>query len=99
MSAVIEVRGATKQFVARDGTSVPAVNNFSCAIAEGETVGLIGESGSGKSTLGRLMLGLITPDDGQIIFGGAPLAGRSKAELRSLRAKMQVVFQEPYASL
>jgi oligopeptide/dipeptide ABC transporter ATP-binding protein len=99
MSGVIEVRGVTKRFKGRDGTTVTAVNNFSCSVAAGETVGLIGESGSGKSTLGRLMLGLIAPDGGEITFEGIPLASRSKAELSRMRARMQVVFQEPYASL
>lgn len=99
MSALIETRGITKRFRARHGTTLTAVNDLSCTIAAGETVGLIGESGSGKSTLGRLILGLIPPDEGEVLFEGISLSQRSKAELSRLRAQMQVVFQEPYASL
>ena len=99
MSTVIDVRDVTKTFRGRNGSVLTAVNRVSCSIATGETVGLIGESGSGKSTLGRLMLGLMAPDSGEIQFEDAPLTGRSKAEMSRLRARMQVVFQEPYASL
>lgn len=99
MSPLIEAKGVDKWFRSPSGGVVKAVNNVSMSIAAGETVGLIGESGSGKSTLGRLMLGLLTPDRGEIIIEGESLASRSATELRRLRAKMQVVFQEPYESL
>jgi oligopeptide/dipeptide ABC transporter ATP-binding protein len=99
VAEIIQVRAVSKRFKGRTGEAVHAVNGVSCAIESGETVGLIGESGSGKSTLGRMMLGLLQCDEGEIIFEGAPLAGRSREELRALRAKMQVVFQEPYQSL
>jgi oligopeptide/dipeptide ABC transporter ATP-binding protein len=71
----------------------------SLSIGAGETVGLIGESGSGKSTLGRLILGLLKPDHGQVRFEGKSLLDKSPAQLRELRSQLQVVFQEPYESL
>jgi len=96
---IIEFRDVVKTFHTPDGTEVKAVTNVSMGIRPGETVGLIGESGSGKTTMGKLILGLIQPDSGQITFEGRPLAGRSAEENRALRAKLQVVFQEPYESL
>ncbi|MBJ7416813.1 MAG: ATP-binding cassette domain-containing protein, partial [Niveispirillum sp.] len=65
----------------------------------GETIGVVGESGSGKSTLAQALLNLIRPQAGEIIFDGLPLAARSKPERRKLRARLQVVFQDPFGSL
>jgi len=75
------------------------VNDVSLEIDRGETLALIGESGSGKSTIGRLILRLIEPDAGTIKIDGTDLLTLSNSELRAMRAKMQVVFQEPYESL
>ena len=99
VSEIIQARAVSKRFKGRTGEAVYAVNGVSCTIKRGETVGLIGESGSGKSTLGRMMLGLLQCDEGEILFEGTSLAGRSREEMRALRAQMQVVFQEPYQSL
>ncbi len=95
---LVEARSVEKTFK-RGGDLVRAVSGVSLTIASGETVGLIGESGSGKTTLGRVVLGLLAPDEGEIVFEGQSLSSRSGEELRVMRAKMQVVFQEPYASL
>ncbi len=81
------------------GRAVPAVVDVSLALAAGEAVGLVGESGSGKSTIGRLLLGLLAPTQGRIVFDGIALTGASASVLRGLRRRMQLVFQDPYASL
>ena len=83
----------------RGGKEVFAVNGVSLAVEQGETVAVIGESGSGKSTLGRIALGLITPTGGEARFDGTALSALSKADMRAARARLQVVFQEPYESL
>jgi oligopeptide/dipeptide ABC transporter ATP-binding protein len=87
-----------KRFLGR-APVVHAVREINLAIRRGETVGVVGESGSGKSTLGRLLLGLLNPSDGAVIFDGQPLAGLPAADWRVLRRRMQIVFQDPYGSL
>lgn len=106
MSApLVEAKGLSKHFpvrgsmFSREKKVVHAVEGIDLSIAAGETVGVVGESGSGKSTLGRLLLGLLTPTAGLVRFDGTDLTALSPSELRSQRRHMQIVFQDPYASL
>jgi len=95
---LIEVRHLKKYF--GSGTRpVRAVDDVSFAIRPGETLGLVGESGSGKSTIGRTVLRLIERTDGQVLYRGDDLAGLSSERMRKMRSKLQIIFQDPYASL
>jgi oligopeptide/dipeptide ABC transporter ATP-binding protein len=101
---LLEVQGLGKTFkLAREGfgpaPEVRAVDDVSFAIDAGEVLGLVGESGSGKSTLGRLVLRLIEPSAGGVRFEGQDITRLSTSQMRPLRRAMQMVFQDPYASL
>jgi oligopeptide transport system ATP-binding protein len=103
---LVEVRNLTKIFdLAASAFAGPrlgevrAVDEVSLDICEGETLGLVGESGSGKSTLGRLILRLIEPTSGAMIFDGVDLLKANGSELRRLRRDMQIIFQDPFGSL
>ena len=102
MTDVVEAVGLTRRFAAPWGSragQIAAVDGVDLRIATGETLGLVGESGSGKSTLGRLLLRLLEPDAGEILFEGRRLTGLSGRGLRRLRPRMQIVFQNPYSAL
>jgi oligopeptide/dipeptide ABC transporter ATP-binding protein len=99
---LIETKGLKKHFAIEKGKNaavVHAVDGIDLSIQNGETFGLVGESGCGKTTVGKTILRLIEPTDGKIFFEGVDLLGLSKRELRDFRIKMQMVHQDPYASL
>jgi len=101
---LVRIDGLTKSFPVRGGLFgrrrlLHAVNDVSLEIGRGQIVGLVGESGSGKTTLGRCLLRLIEPTSGSVRFDGHAVTGAPDAALRELRRRMQIVFQDPYASL
>ncbi len=98
--ALLEARGLSKSYPARDGKGiVRAVNDVSLSLAKGETLGIVGESGCGKSTLARLLLRLIEPSSGSVLIEGQDILALSPAAMRQMRRHVQIVFQDPYASL
>jgi len=96
---LLEAREVTKEFPAAGKKTVHAVSGVSLQIREGETLGLVGESGCGKSTLGRLLLRTMQPTSGEVLYRGKSVTGMKDSEFRPIRKKMQLVFQDPYASL
>lgn len=105
MGPLLEVKKLSKYFPVRGGffggikAHIQAVHEVSLQVNRGEIVGLVGESGCGKSTLGRTILKLIEPDAGQILFDGINITQMTQPEMRPLRKEMQIIFQDPYASL
>ncbi|MBO5412121.1 MAG: dipeptide ABC transporter ATP-binding protein [Clostridia bacterium] len=103
--ALLEVRHLKKHFVLKKTlmgkplATLKAVDDISIKIRPGETLGIVGESGCGKTTMGRTILKLHQPTGGQIFFEGQDIAGFTPKQMRALRTKMQIVFQDPYSSL
>ena len=96
---VLEVNDLAVHFPGRGGAPVRAVDGVSFAVAEGETLGLVGESGCGKSTVSNAVVGLQPPTRGSLRVGGTEMAGASRATKHALRARVQMVFQDPATSL
>ncbi|WP_404454191.1 dipeptide ABC transporter ATP-binding protein [Virgibacillus necropolis] len=106
MTNLLEVKNLKKHFplksdtlFSREKPVLKAVDGISFAIKPGETLGLVGESGCGKSTAGRVLLKLLEPTDGEIFFKGENITNYKGEQLRKLRREMQLIFQDPYASL
>src|SRR3954471_15183010 len=105
MNPLLSVQGLVKHFPIKGGIfgkqtgAVKAVNDVSFDVMPGETLGLVGESGCGKSTTGRLVLRLIEPTAGSVKFDGQDVYKLGSKELRKMRRRMQIVFQDPFSSL
>lgn len=95
---LVQIRNLSKNFKTPDGL-VQAVSDVSFDMEKGSITGLVGESGSGKTTLGRTLLRLIEPSGGQTLFDGEDINAMSPAELRAMRRRMQIIFQDPVSSL
>jgi len=105
MTPLLDARGLAKRFVARRNvfgkplSHVQAVDGVDLTLAPGETLALVGESGCGKSTLGRMLLRLIEPSGGSLAFNGQDLLALPEEDMRRLRREIQIIFQDPFASL
>lgn len=89
----------SRNIITRKTIEVHAVNHVDLSVKKGETVGLVGESGCGKSTFGRILLRLIEPTAGELFYRGQDLRKLSREDMRKMRRKLQIIFQDPYASL
>ena len=98
-SPILSVEGLSMEFPASKGRRLQAVADVDLSVESGQTLGIVGESGCGKTTLGRLMLRLLTPKAGRIVFDGRDITALTTRQMRPLRRDMQVVFQDPYSSL
>lgn len=96
---LIEVDGLKKYFNVGKGKVLKAVDNISFSIREGETLGMVGESGCGKTTAGRTVLRLYEPTAGSVKFNGTDIYNLSPGKMKAMRRDMQMIFQDPYASL
>ncbi|WP_431282829.1 ABC transporter ATP-binding protein [Humitalea sp. 24SJ18S-53] len=96
---VLELRNLVKRFATPDGRTVHAVNDVSLSINPGEIVGLVGESGSGKSTIGLMAARLLEASEGSVLFDGADITHVPEKRLREMRARLQIVFQDPWSAL
>jgi oligopeptide/dipeptide ABC transporter ATP-binding protein len=105
VNELIQVKNLVKYFPVREGLLqrvkdyVRAVDNVSFVVREGETLGMVGESGCGKTTIGRTMLRLIEPTSGSVIIDGKDVLKLTGSEMKAMRRNMQIIFQDPYASL
>lgn len=99
MGTLLEVKKLSKYFPLKGGAQLHAVDNVSFTVEEGATLGIVGESGCGKSTLGRTILRLHEATSGKVLFDGMDINTFNKQEMREMRKHMQIVFQDPYASL
>ena len=104
--AILEVRNLKKYFPITGGfilqrkvADIKAVDNVSFFVRRGETLGLVGESGSGKTTIGRCILQLEKPTDGEVVFEGTDITQVGRDQLRTIRRRIQIIFQDPYSSL
>lgn len=96
---LIETRALKKYFPVGDHSQLHAVDGINLKIYPGETLGVVGESGCGKSTLGRTILRLQEPTDGQILYDGKDITKYNRRQMKQMRQNMQLIFQDPYASL
>lgn len=96
---IVQVQNLSKHFPATRGKPLVAVNDVSLSINQGEVLGIVGESGCGKSTLGRMVLRLIEPTTGKILYAGCDISRQKKRHLKSMRKDAQIVFQDPFGAL
>ena len=96
---LLSVRNVTKRFPLGRGEFFTAVDDVSLDLLRGETLALVGESGCGKSTLAKMMMHILTPDSGEILFEGERISGLAEHQMRPFRRRMQMVFQDPASSL